>query len=300
MRTQVGRVAGAVAVVGAVVSGCGSGPSQVGSAVIVGSDAVPLSQVQSQLDVALGKTAAVSQLAYQGVGTDDIARDVVSRAVVHDLLQRAAANEGIVVGDQQVDAALAAIGGADAATQSSLYNLSALRERVRDEITAAELARRYVDRLTVTVDVAAATSRADAEAKARAIAAGGPAADAVFSTNAQKGLKFSAAADPEAASGALFGTTAGKIAVFQPAPSQSSWIVMRVVDRRTDATPAGPSVANQIDQATLVKIGERLLQPMADELGVRVNPRYGVWDPIQLRVVAQGQEAGTIMTPTAG
>ncbi|WP_214368910.1 hypothetical protein [Pseudonocardia sp. H11422] len=297
MRRQLGRVAVAVAVVGAVVSGCGSGPSQVGSAVIVGADAVPLDRVQSQLDVALAKTEAVSQLAARGVGTDDIARDVVTRAVVHDLLARTAATEGVVVSDAQVDAELAASGGADVAVQSSLYDLPALRERIRDELVAAELARRYVDRLAVTVDVAAATSREEAEAKARAIAAGGAAADAVFAENAQRDLQFRAASDPEAAAMAFFGTTAGRVVVFQPAPQQSGWIVLRVVERRTDAPPAGPPAASQIDQATLVRIGERLLQPLADEIGVRVNPRYGVWDPIRLRVVAEGEEAGMILAP---
>ncbi|MHA6796699.1 hypothetical protein ACVGVM_24775 [Pseudonocardia bannensis] len=287
----------AVAVVGAVVSGCGSGPSQVGSAVIVGADAVPLAEVQSRLDVALAKTEAVSQLASRGVGSDDIARDVVSRAVVHDLLARTAAAEGIVISDAQIDAELAANGGAELAVQSSLYDLPALRERVRDELVAAELARRHIDGLAVTVDVAAATSREDAEAKARAIAAGGAAADAVFAVNAQRGLQFRATSDPEAAAMAFFGTTDGRIVVFQPAPEQSGWIVLRVAERRTDAPPAGPSVASQIDQATLVKIGERMLQPLADEIGVRVNPRYGVWDPIRLRVVAEGQEAGAILTP---
>ena len=68
MYRQVGRALAVVATVGVVVSGCGAGPSQVGSAVIVGSTAVPLEQVQSRLDVALGKTDAVAQLASSGIG----------------------------------------------------------------------------------------------------------------------------------------------------------------------------------------------------------------------------------------
>lgn len=300
MRRRVGRVAVAVAVVGAVVGGCGSGPSQVGSAVIIGSDSVSLAQVQSRIDVALAKTGTVSQLAGRGVGPADIARDVVSRAVLHDLLARTAVTEGITVGDAQVDATFAANGGADAVVASSLSDLPALRERVRDQLVAIELAKRAVDRLAVVVDVAAATSRSDAEAKARTVAAGGPGADAVFAgNNAERNLPLRASSDPKAATMALFGTPAGQILVFQPAPNRSGWIVLRVVQRSTDAPPAGPSAVPQIDEATLGLIGERLLQPLSEQLGVRVNPRYGVWDPISMRVVADGQQTGFIRTPAA-
>ncbi|GEL20279.1 hypothetical protein PA7_41160 [Pseudonocardia asaccharolytica DSM 44247 = NBRC 16224] len=286
-----------MAVVGAVISGCGSGPNQVGSAAIIGSDTVSLSQVQSRLDAALANPDVVSQLAARGVGTDDIARDVVTRAVMHDLLERTAATEGLTVTDAQIDQELAAAGGMDVLLRSSLYDRDSLRQRFRDQLLAIELAKRYVDRLTVVVDIVGAASRADAEAKARAIAAGGSAADAAFRVNAQRGLPFRAASDPGTASMVLFGTPARQIVVFQPAPSQSGWLVLKVVDRKTDAAPAGPSAVSQIDEATLAAIGERLVQPLSQELGVRVNPRYGVWDPIRMRVVAAGQEAGSIITP---
>ncbi|HET6260575.1 MAG TPA: hypothetical protein VFE39_18205, partial [Pseudonocardia sp.] len=112
MRKQVGRVAAAVAVVGAMVSGCGL--DQAGSAVIVGNDAVPLGRVQSQLDVALGKTDQIAQLTAQGGTPADLSRSIVTREVLHDLLQRRAAEDGIVVTDAQVEAELAGSGGADA------------------------------------------------------------------------------------------------------------------------------------------------------------------------------------------
>ncbi|MFC5993834.1 peptidyl-prolyl cis-trans isomerase [Pseudonocardia hispaniensis] len=290
----------AMAIVGAVISGCGSGPNQVGSAAIIGPDAVSLTQVQSRIDAALSKTDVVAQLAVRGVGADDIARDVVTRAIMHDLLERTAATEGLTVTDAQIDQELTAVGGTDALLRSSLHDRDSLRQRVRDQLLAVELAKRYVDRLNVVVDIVAAPSRADAEAKARAIAAGGAAADAAFRTNAQRDLPFRAAADPEAASMALFGTPAGQIVVFQPAPSQSGWLVLKVVQRTIDAAATDPSAVSRIDETTLAKIGERLLQPLSQELGVRVNPRYGVWDPIQMRVVAAGHQAGSIITPAAG
>ena len=297
MYRQVGRALAVVATVGVVVSGCGSGPSQVGSAVIVGSTAIPLEQVQSRLDVALGKTDAVAQLASSGIGPPDIARDVVTGAVLHDLLTRTAAADGITVTEADVDAALAESGGADAALSQSLYDLSAVRERVRDRIIAVRHAERIVPGLMVTADLIASETRDDAAAKARVLAAGGPEADALFAENPQnsrRSLSYKAVDSPEAASTVLFGLPVGRTAYFQPSPQQGGWIVLRVTDRKEDPK-ADPNAAASLGDSDLAAIGQRLLQPLAEEVGVRVNPRFGVWDPISMRVVAANQEGGAIL-----
>jgi hypothetical protein len=294
---QVGRALAVVATVGVVVSGCGTGPSQVGSAVIVGTTAVPLEQVQSRLDVALGKTDVVAQLASSGVGAPDIARDVVTGAVMHDLLARTAATEGITVSEADVDAALQESGGADAAQSQSLYDLSAIRERVRDRLIAVKHAQRIVPGLTITADLVAANSRDDAAAKARVLAAGGPEADALFAANpetSRRNMSYQAVRSPEAASTVLFGLPVGRTAYFQPSPQQGGWIVLRVTDRQEDAN-ADPSVAASLGDSDLAAIGDRLLQPLSEEVGVRVNPRFGVWDPVSMRVVAADQQGGAIL-----
>ena len=300
MHRQVGRVLAVVATVGAVVSGCASGPSQVGSAVIVGSTAVPLEQVQSRLDVALAKTDVVAQLASSGVGPPDIARDLVTRTVLHDLLTRTAAADGITVSEADVDAALEQGGGADAALDRTLFDLPALRERVRDRIIAARHAQRVVPGLTVTADVIGASSREDAEEKARILAAGGPQVDALFAQNegsSVRAMPYKGADSPEAASTVLFGLQPGATAYFQP-NAQSGWIVLRVDDRREDPN-ADPAAVAALGESDLATIGERLLQPLAEQVGVRVNPRYGVWDPISMRVVPASQVEGAILPPGA-
>jgi hypothetical protein len=294
---QVGRALAVVATVGVVVSGCGTGPSQVGSAVIVGTTSVPLEQVQSRLDVALGKTDVVAQLASSGVGAPDIARDVVTGAVMHDLLARTAATEGITVSEADVDAALQESGGADAAQSQSLYDLSAIRERVRDRLIAVKHAQRIVPGLTITADLVAANSRDDAAAKARVLAAGGPEADALFASNpetSRRNMSYQAVRSPEAASTVLFGLPVGRTAYFQPSPQQGGWIVLRVTDRQEDAN-ADPSAAASLGDSDLAAIGDRLLQPLSEEVGVRVNPRFGVWDPVSMRVVAADQQGGAIL-----
>ena len=85
----------------------------------------------------------------------------------------------------------------------------------------------------------------------------------------------------------------GRTAYFQPSP-QSGWIVLRVTDRRTEPN-ADPSAVANLGEADLATIGERLLQPLAEQVGVRVNPRYGMWDPISLRVVPADQVDGAIL-----
>jgi hypothetical protein len=299
---QVGRVLAAVVVVGAAVSGCGTGPSQVGSAVIVGSTAVPLEQVQGRLDAALAREEAVAQLAGSGVTPPDIARDVVTGAVLHDLLARTAADQGIAVSDADVDAAIDRSGGADAALAQSLYDLPTLRERVRDRLIAVRSAQRAVPGLAVTADLVAAQDRAEAASDARLLAAGGPEADALFTANpenSRRGITYQAVTSPEAAATVLFGLPVGGTAFFQPTPGQDGpWLVARVTDRRTDAA-ADPSAAGSLSESELSAIGERLLQPLAEQVGVRVNPRYGVWDPVSLRVVAPDVAGGEILTAPA-
>jgi hypothetical protein len=299
VRMQVGRVAAAVAVIGAVISGCG-GPTQAGTAVFVGDNAVPLEQVQTQLDAALAKKDLIAQFTAQGGSTAEIARSIVTRAVLHDLLARRAAEEGIVVTDAQIDAQIEENGGVDALLDGSLYDLPALRESVRDNLIAAQLAQRVVGGLAVTADLVATTSRADADVKAAALQAGGAQADALFADprTSARATTFDAVSSPENAATVLFGVPVGAVVAFQPNPQQSTWIVARVVDRRTDA-PSDPAAVSSISQSQLVAIGRRLLQPTADQVGIRVNPRYGVWDPVELRIVAEDQQVGSVLPPVA-
>lgn len=295
-RLRTAATATAVALTIGLVAACGSGPSQAGSAAIIGEQAVPLGAVQARLDVALARTDVVDQLTAQGVRTEDISRDVVTRSVLHTLLAEAAQREGIVVTDEQVTEELATAGGEELLLQRTVFTPESLREAARDQLTAIALAEKYVDRLVVTVDITSAQNQADAEAKARTVAAGGAAADALFDDprTAQQGLVLRASDDPVSAGEVYFGTPAGRVIAFQPSPGQAVWVVLRVTSRTIEPAPAA-GTAGQVDRDTLVGIGERLVQPLADELGVEVNPRFGVWDPIRLRVVPSGPQAGLIL-----
>jgi hypothetical protein len=297
VRMRVSRVVVAVLAAGVLVGGCG-GPDQAGAAVIVDGSVVPLERVQSQLDTALSRPDRLAALTAQGGGPADVARSIVSREVIHDLLQRRAAAEDIAVSDAQVDARLAESGGVQAALDSSIYDLPALRSRVRDDLIAMALADKSVGGLSVTADLVAVMSRDDADRTAQTLSAGGPAADALFGNpqTSARGTVYDAVTAPDAAGTVLFGTPVGGVVAFQPDQRQSTWIVFKVTDRRTDA-PFDQQAVSAISSTQKVAIGERLLQPDADRLGIRVNPRYGAWDPIQLRVVADDMQAGMILPP---
>jgi hypothetical protein len=93
----------------------------------------------------------------------------------------------------------------------------------------------------------------------------------------------------------VFGTPVGEVVAYQPDPQQATWNVFKVTQRRTDATPADPAAASALSMQELYLIGQRTLQPEADALAVRVNPRYGVWDEVALRVVPADQTSGLVI-----
>lgn len=302
MSRQVWRVIAAVMAAGVVVSGCAGGPNQAGAAAIVGSEVLPMEQVQRQVQVALSadKQLARQRLAGYGGSADGLAvRQVVTSAVRGELLERAAAEQGIVVTDAQVDAAIAERGGPEAVERSSLGSLADARTEIRRELIAIELGRRWIDRLAVTFDVAYATSEEELQQKRQQVLAGGPAADAAFATGlAERGR----VADGSSTTSARIltvvgGIEPGNLLVLYPQRLGDPWTLVRITDRRTDLTvaPGGQSAAATAGDDLLYAIGVQMLRPLAERLGVRTNPRYGVWDPLAMAVVDESMKSGEIL-----
>ncbi|MCF7551268.1 SurA N-terminal domain-containing protein [Pseudonocardia sp. WMMC193] len=292
------RVGLGTAVVALVLAGCG-GPGQVGSALIVGDQRVEVGAVQSTIDSALAHKADLAAQSSQQIADADIARYVVGGEVTHALLAQAAARTGVTASADAIDATLANTDDQSLLLDRTLFDGEELRSRAADHATAVALAERYVDGLSVTVDVAAATTADEAADKARALAEGGAAADAVLADprTAQKGQVYRAAADPDTATTVVFGVPEGTVVRFQPSPGQGIWLVVKVTDRQTDAPSGVPPAAGTIDRGTLASIGERIAQ--ADGGPVQLNPRFGAWDPTRLTVVPPGREAGSVLAPGA-
>jgi len=295
VHSRMGRVLGAVASIAVVGVLAGCGVEQPGSAAVLGDTSVPLAVVQSQIGPILDKLTPEQRS--QGVGPD-IARFVLSLELTRDLAQKQLAAQGLTVTDADVSAYIDQRGGTAALLQGQPFDESQLRLQIFNTVAAAKLATKIAPGLAINADILGSASRADAEAKARTLAAGGPAADALFGDPrvSQRGTVLTAVANASEASSVAFGLPAGSVVAFQPDPQQATWNVVRIVSRSTDVA-SDPAAVAKLSQRDLVGIGQRTLQPLADSLGVTVNPRFGVWDPISLSVVAADQSPGLIIRP---
>jgi hypothetical protein len=284
----------------ALLAGCGSGPSQAGAAAIVGSQSVSLSTLQQRVGTALANPMLVQALSLQGRQESDVSRFLVSRAVQHLLLVETARRDGIVVSDEQVDAELAKPGETQSLEGELAFDPQSQRETVRDQLICQALVDKYLDRLSATVDVVSVDTRDQAMDVARQLAAGPAQAEQAIRAagrNAQGGLQLRASQLAQQDVFVLFGTPAGQVVAAQTAPN--AWTVWRVTQRSTDAPPQGPPHPSALLGADSVSmVGRRLTQPVAEEIGVRVNPRYGVWDSTNLGVLAPGQAPSVVLPAT--
>ncbi|GDY29874.1 hypothetical protein GTS_15070 [Gandjariella thermophila] len=292
-------VTAVAAAVGALLAGCGSGPSQATSAVIVGNTAVSLDIVQQRVDAVLAKEPAAQQLQQQHK-LDQVSRQVVQMAVWHELARQGAAREGITVDENQVSQLVDQAGGAEQASRGTIYDATTFRDRARDQLIMMQLGRKYLNRLTVTFDITQVGSRQAAVDKARQLAAQPDQAARVLQADQAAGVpaatnqKLTAAAAPSYAL-PLFGVRPGTVVAYSPQGDTSQWIVALVRDRHVDpATPANDgsvSPQEQQDPKQLAQVGLRMLAPLGDELGIRINPRYGLWDPVGMEVAPSAGEA---------
>lgn len=307
-----------------LLTACSSGPSQVGQAVIVGNTSVSVDQVQQELDDLLSSQAAVRQAQQQGK-LDQASRAIVTTHVLHVLVTRAAAQDRLTVSDQQLDQLIAQAGGLAKVSQGLGTDTPETRQTVKDLLLEVQLARKFADTLSVNFGYVVATTRAEALSDAQQIAAN-PAslnglvqkANAAAQASGQSGgagaltqsfsvatyLQNTAEQQQEAQSqgqtapvvneSPLFGTPANTVVAFQPdAADNSGWIVALIKSRNQNGKPAAgaPSSADSSDTQTLSQVGISLMEPEVNQVGgVRVSPRYGVWDPVGMQVVANSNE----------
>lgn len=285
-----------------VATGCGSGPNQLGAAAIVGQTVVPVEQVQSQLDTALARLDREQRAQLvQGRHLDDISRNIVTLAIRHELLAEAARRERISVTREEVTKMLDALGGAEQASRGTVLSPAGFRVRARDQLIAVKLGRRAVEGLAVTVDYTTVTSRNDAFAMARRLAENPDRARELIGAEkdagaaAMLGARLVAAENTELAAAPVFGVPKGTVVAFPVDQSASQWLVA-VVRSRTENAKTG-TAAVEPNPRVLEQAGIRQLVPVAADLGVRVNPRYGIWDPVSLAVVPNEDELGGLVLP---
>ncbi len=343
-RALVAVVAGAF-----LLAGCGSGPSQVGAAAVVGDHTVSIDQVQELIDKAVREQPYAQKLAGEHK-LETLGRAAVTQLVLHELLLQAAAKQGITPNHGQIDAQLAKdpLNGpvpADASNEAQAVSQVVARSRdhresLTDTYLAQALAEKAVPNLSVTFDFTTIGSMPDpntgsalqgAEAKkaaldlARQFAADPAAAQQRIGADVQYEAQLRQQAKqqgnnvdaippltglgdavPAAQAGALastpiFGSPAGTVTAV-PYPSQDlagTWLVA-VIRQRTDDRTVATEQAPALDAGTKTAVGMRQLQPLFDELGARVNKRYGVWDAVGLTVVPNQDATQGLVLPPGG
>lgn len=294
-------VAVAAAIVGMLV-GCGSGPSQIGAAALVGGTVIPVDRVQQQLDIVLTKEGeqAKTQLV-AGSQLDDVSREILTQAVRHELLAVAARREGLSVDDEQITDVLGQLGGPEMASAGTVYDAQGIRTRARDQLLAVELGRKYLPRLSATVDYTTAGTRTAAMQRVQQLSeAGSERAREIIAADAEQGVAaldqdIIAAENPGLAAAPIFGVDEGTVVAFTSDEDAGSWLVMVVTDRSTNTQGGGE--VDELGPALLEAAGLRQLAPVAKDLGVRINPRYGVWDPMSVRVAPNENETAGFAAP---
>ncbi|OXM65520.1 hypothetical protein CF165_23130 [Amycolatopsis vastitatis] len=335
-RALVAVVAGAL-----LLAGCGSGPSQVGAAAIIGDRSISVDQVQNLIDKAVREQPYAQKLASEHK-LDVLGRAVVGQLVLHELLAKAAEKQGVTPNYAQIDTQLAndPLNGpvpADSGNETQAVNLVVARTRDhREELTDTFLAQSLADKvlpnLSVGFDYTSIGLVADpstgaqpqgTEAKkaafdlARQFAANPAAANQRIGSDVQyltalrqqsgnpesvPGFAGGGNVVPAAQAGTLattplFGSPTGSVVVM-PYPGEGNAWLVAVIRQRTDDKPVATEKAPELDASTKTAIGMRQLQPLFDQLGVRINKRYGVWDAVAMNVAPSADASqGTVVPP---
>jgi hypothetical protein len=325
--TVIRRPAAAVvvlAIAALLLAACGSGPSQVNAALIVGNTTVSVDQVQHELNGLLA-SQAVAQQAQQSGKLDEVSRAVVTSHVLHVLAGQAATRYGLVVTDQQVDQLISQSGGAAKVAAGLLVDPANVRDGVRDFLVEIDLARKYADTLKVTLGFVAASDRPTAVRDAQRLAADPGALKAMVSAaaaasggqgggqtstqlsassylqtiaqqQAQQAQQQQGAPTSTENDGPVFGAPANSVIAFQPnAAAGGGWIVAIILSR--DLGAGGSQSAAASDPTTLHSLGVSLLEQEATDVGVRISPRYGVWNLADMSVAASDDQTASVEIP---
>jgi hypothetical protein len=309
-----------------LLAGCASGPGQAGSAAIVNGSAISLDSVQAELNNQLAHQPSAT--AGQQANPADEARLIVTYAVLDRIDNAAVAKYHLNVPPQAVNEYTQELGGIDHLMQATGYSNGELQMVLRDKVVQMAYATRAIAQFQTTFDSVGAPDQKTATALAQKLAADPANARSVMTSAAaagnsqpQFGTKLtggqimaqqnqtsqqaqqSGGGAPSQSILPLFAAKANSVLAFPIA--QGQWVVLVVHGADTNATPSDQdqqaiSGANPDD---LDSAGSYLLSSLAQQLSIKVSPRYGVWDPIGMAVVPSAGQGGVEFpdktTPTA-
>jgi parvulin-like peptidyl-prolyl isomerase len=291
-----------------LLSGCGSGSVRPGAAALVGEQRITVDTLQEVVERGLSDPQAEQAL---GQDRGAFQRQVLARLVNREVLRAAAEREGVTVSDGDVEAQLqdfaAQAGGEEALEAQAAQNGISpqdlqpflrdvvLEQALGDELTADEdvpdeqLQGLYQQNIAQYDRVRSRHILVEDEAQARSILAQVQEDEsrfaelaAEFSTDTSNkdqggdlGLQGKGQFVPEFEA-LLFSAEPGTYDVVQ---TQFGWHVVNVQERETTSlAEAEPELRRAALQEQRAEATGALLRDVADDLGVKVNPRFGRWD----------------------
>ncbi|EWC62751.1 PpiC-type peptidyl-prolyl cis-trans isomerase precursor [Actinokineospora spheciospongiae] len=315
-----GAAAVLTVVLGLVLGSCASGPSQVNAAAIVDGRTIGVGQVQELVDRAVKAEPAAQTLADQHK-LGDLSREVLTQLVMHELITSYTAQNPVTVDPAQLSQVAEQI---RASTEPLPTDGTAAPEAIvataatkvfepeflaRDYLALAAIGDRELNSVKVTFDYAVlapgqdgatGSLREKALAKARQLAVGLDRAAAVQKQDTADGelqwetITTTPTAQEGLESSALFGTGPNTVVAFQPNQQNASWIIALIREREVSAPQAG-AAKNPLQVA--IPFGQRVLQSWVDRVGVKISPRYGVFDQVAMRLAAGDAESTGVLVP---
>ncbi|HEU5469978.1 MAG TPA: hypothetical protein VFV67_04945 [Actinophytocola sp.] len=323
MRRRPAMLIAVLATLGMLTAACGSEPREANSAIITDDRVVSVDDVQARLNRSLETEPAAKELA-KTHKLDLVSRGIVTQVVRHELIAEAARQENLTVSEREVDDFLGRVTPSEDPVQKSIEAAFDRRDVARDRLLTQKFGAKYLDRLQVTWDGATVVSQTNAKSTAvelaERMAAVAPEqmaevlqGSASQEVNPSLNQEFNpvntyqiyAQYQGQVVLSPLFSVEAGNVVAFPFAAGEQAgtgWLVAYIKDRSENATlPEDQAAAvSEVDPVWAESIGTQLLTPLAGELGLRLSPRYGVWDELAVAVAPSEAEKIGVVLPVAG
>jgi len=317
LRLAVAALPAALAV--GALAGCDTSP---GAAAIVGGQRISSHSLQTAVDRALADPTAQQQL---GADRVTFVRTELSRLITNALITRAAAVQHVTASNADIDQELAGLeqqaGGAQQLQQQAagsgvpkdqlrtFLRYFVLEQKIGAKLVSAvpisqqQLQQAYQSQIDQFDQVDSAHILVKTKAQADAILAQVRKTPSSFATLAAKDSLDTGSKNAGGALGfqphsqfvkpfadAIFAAKPGS---YIEVHSQFGWHVVHVIAHRTTTLEqATPQLKASILQPQQQALMQKELSTVAKQLGVHVNPRYGVWDPKTTTVVAPPAKGG--------
>jgi hypothetical protein len=283
------RTLACVSVLGLLVAGCSN---QATSAASVGDQVISEQTIFDRTSALAAEAQTSGGSAPDPAALAELNRTQTTSAIRSRLLEVAAADRGVVVTDDQVNAAMAGGTANDAATQLGTPQ-GLVEQTVRDLLRLERLASASpatgvpITNVSARIDGVSVPTRDEAVATRTQFLADPGSVDATIAASAQplQPQTVSVLKNPTAAPTGVFNAQPGDVILY---PISNGYYVVRILDRTVEPAVLTPNDLTSQKLAGQFDLGALMLAPYAEQQGVTVNPRLGVWDPLTLQVVPGG------------